>query len=264
MAAYDQIGDGYNQTRTADPYIVSRLLHFLSPREGQIFLDIGCGTGNYTNELYRSGLSMIGVDPSENMLHEARRTQPEIDWRNGVAEKIPAPNQSVDGVIATLTTHHWQNLPDGFAEIWRILIPGGRCVLFTSTPHLMRQYWLMHYFPEMMEHSNAVMPSLEQTVTALTKSGLSITAVEPYGIQPDLADKFLYSGKQNPNRYLDAEFRHGISSFRLFAGSEELRSGLNRLAADIESGRWNNISEKYQNEDGDYLFLVAEKPPRLF
>lgn len=259
MPAYDKIGGGYNQTRKADPYIVSRLLHFLSLGNSQPCLDIGCGTGNYTQALELAEAKMIGVDPSERMLKKAREFSPEMEWHVGASEAIPLPDNSVEGAIATLTTHHWEDLTTGFREVSRVLRPGGRFVLFTSTPHLMRQYWLMDYFPEMIAYSMTVMPSLEQTMVALSAAEISVVATEPYSIHPTLIDQFLYSGKQRPTLYLDPEFRNGISSFRLFANSEELRLGLNRLTEEIGSGKWKEIYERYQHDEGDYLFIIGEK-----
>ncbi|MEL6846516.1 MAG: class I SAM-dependent methyltransferase, partial [Bacteroidota bacterium] len=70
---YDRIGQGYNDTRQADPYLLSRMQTLLHCPVGEQVLDIGCGTGNYTIALAESGLSMIGVEPSEQMLATASR-----------------------------------------------------------------------------------------------------------------------------------------------------------------------------------------------
>lgn len=259
MPAYDQIGDGYNHTRSADPYLVSRLLDLLAPASGHTYLDIGCGTGNYTKALSKSGLKMIGIDPSIKMLNLAQRSTSEIDWRVGSAEAIPIGDEAVHGVVATLTTHHWRDLKAGFAEVARVLKPGGNFVLFTSTPHLMRRYWLMQYFPEMMLHSMEVMPSLERTMLALSPTSIQVCNVEAYDIKSTLTDQFLYAGKHQPERYLDPQFRQGISSFRLFADSTELVSGLTQLETDIASGKWQQIRKNFQHQEGDYVFLVGRK-----
>ncbi len=74
---YDQIGDGYNNTRMADGYLTERLAAFLQPQTDKAYLDIGCGTGNYTAALAGKGINITGVDPSEKMLEEAARRHPE-------------------------------------------------------------------------------------------------------------------------------------------------------------------------------------------
>jgi ubiquinone/menaquinone biosynthesis C-methylase UbiE len=68
---YNKIGSEYNTTRKADPYIAEKIYNFLAPEEGKTYLDIGCGTGNYTVKLEEMGVDFIGVDPSEVMLERA-------------------------------------------------------------------------------------------------------------------------------------------------------------------------------------------------
>ena len=49
----------------------SDLLTLLLPREGELILDLGCGTGDLANEINRSGAKIIGVDASEDMISQA-------------------------------------------------------------------------------------------------------------------------------------------------------------------------------------------------
>lgn len=80
-AKYDKIGIDYNHTRSADKYLTERLLYNLSPISGGRYLDIGCGTGNYTDKLQKKGFGFIGIDPSNEMLLKANQKNKEIDWR---------------------------------------------------------------------------------------------------------------------------------------------------------------------------------------
>ena len=47
-ARYDTIGVGYDATRRADPYIAGRLAHHLAIGAESTYLDVACGSGNYT------------------------------------------------------------------------------------------------------------------------------------------------------------------------------------------------------------------------
>ena len=85
-AKYDHIGQNYNRTRQADPYLTDQLYKHLQPQPERVYLDIGCGTGNYTHQLQKLGVNFIGIDPSEKMLTEARQKNPNIEWRKGIAE----------------------------------------------------------------------------------------------------------------------------------------------------------------------------------
>ena len=67
-----QIGVGYNNNRAADPYIAERIVAQLQPTSDGIYLDIGCGTANYTHYIAQKGFIFYGVDPSDIMLDIAK------------------------------------------------------------------------------------------------------------------------------------------------------------------------------------------------
>ncbi|MEH2308825.1 hypothetical protein [Nostoc sp.] len=68
-----------------------------------------------------------------------------------------------------------------------------------------------------------------------------------------------YTGKYHPEIYLDENVRSGISTFALLASADEIAAGYQRLAADINTGRITEIVNKYENNQGDYLFVIADK-----
>ena len=256
---YNKIGINYNQTRKADSYLTEQLLKHLNPIKGGLYLDIGCGTGNYTNELAKRGINFIGIDPSTEMLEKARHKNPNIRWEIGTAEKTSLPKDSLDGIIATLTIHHWTNLRAAFSELSRILKPKGKLVIFTSTPKQMKGYWLNHYFPKMLQASIIQMPTYEAVEDAMKLAGFEVTATETYNIRPDLQDQFLYCGKQNPELYFGEDIRHGISSFSSLAHKDEVEKGLASMRKDIDSGKIIEVMSSYVNDDGDYLYVVGIK-----
>ena len=256
---YNKIGVNYNQTRKADPYLTEQLLKHLNPTKDGLYLDIGCGTGNYTNEFEKRGFNFIGIDPSIEMLQNAHSKNQNIQWQIGTAEKTDLPKESVDGIIGTLTIHHWTNLERACSELNYILKPKGKIVIFTSTPQQMKGYWLNHYFPKMLEDSMVQMPTFKAVEDALLSTGLNVVTTETYSIKPDLEDQFLYCGKQNPELYFDESIRHGISSFSALANKEEVEKGLVNLRIDIDSEKINDIIKSYENDLGDYLYIIAEK-----
>lgn len=256
---YDTIGANYNSTRKADLFLTKKLIEHLKPNTSGVYLDIGCGTGNYTNALQLQGYHFIGIDPSELMLEKAKLLNDVIDWRTGTAEQTHLENASVNGIIGSLTIHHWRGLNKAFVEFHRVLKPKGRIVIFTSTPEQMRGYWLNHYFPKMLLDSIEQMPSLEAVRSAILNSGLIFKNTEPYFIKPDLEDQFLYCGKHNPELYFDAQVRHGISSFSHLSNKVEVEHGLENLKRDISSGEIQKIIQSYENHLGDYLYIISEK-----
>ena len=256
---YNKIGKDYNSTRKADPYIAGRLYDLLNPEPGNTYLDIGCGTGNYTIKLAEMGLQMIGIDPSELMLHEAQIKIASLVWKPGFAENIPLPDNSVDGAIATLTIHHWTDTEKAFSELARVLKPEAKLVIFTFTPEQEACYWFNHFFPEMMRKGMQRSLPLNSIREKASKSGLEIAQTEKYFVRDDLQDMFGYSGKNDPERYFDPALINGISYFSVYADAKEKEDGLRKLRECIDNGQFQKIKEKYENDLGDYLFVILKK-----
>lgn len=256
---YNKIGNGYNNTRKPDKYIVKKIIELLQPKKENVYLDIGCGTGNYTAEIAKDDFSFVGVEPSEKMLELAKTKSNKIIWKIGTAEAIPSENDVFDGIIGTLTIHHWSNLEKAFTELYRVLKANGKIVLFTSTSEQMEGYWLNKYFPRMLRESINQMPTFEKIKKAAEKAGFKIINTEKYFIQNDLEDLFLYAGKNRPKLYLDENVRKGISSFANLSLKEEVESGLAILENDIKSNQIEKTINEYENNTGDYLFVQIEK-----
>ncbi len=259
-ARYDKIGIGYDSTRKADKYLAQRMYYFInSEREDSLYLDIGCGTGNYTSTLNKKGLNFIGIDPSDEMLNKAKRKNTSVTWKKGSAENIYLNSDTVDGVLVSLTIHHWKDLDKGFEEINRVLKKQSKIVLFTTLPNQTKSYWLHHYFPKMIEDSIKILPRLEKIENAFKNANLEIIKKEPYFVKPDLEDWFLYCGKHNPEMYFNEEVRNGISSFSLIAHQSEIKKGLQQMKEDINTGKIVKIIKEFENELGDYLFIIGKK-----
>lgn len=257
--SYNTIGIGYNNTRQADPYLADRMYALLQPERDGHYLDIGCGTGNYTVALQKKGLRFTGVDPSDIMLTEAKAKSEDINWIKGTAEDIPLKNETFDGALGSLTLHHWQNIEQGFKELYRVLKPQGKLVFFTSLPEQTRAYWLTHYFSGIIEASSRSLPLLDTLKRCGDAAGFKFISLENYFVKDDLKDLFLQSGKHNPEIYFNEHVRKGISTFALLANKEEAEAGLKHLRKDIDSGIFPEIKRKYDNTIGDYCFIVFRK-----
>jgi ubiquinone/menaquinone biosynthesis C-methylase UbiE len=257
---YDRIGIDYNQTRRADPYLTSRLYHHLGASPQGHYVDVGCGTGNYTIALHqKGGIHLTGVDPSLLMLEKAKANCSDIRWVQGSAASLPLKQRTMDGALASLTIHHWPELDQGMQSIYEVLKPAARFVLFTSTAEQMEGYWLNHYFPGMLRDSIQQMPRLEAILQSLDRAGFLGLQQEPYFVKDDLQDLFLYAGKNRPHLYLDPKVRSGISSFADLSRREEVESGLRQLEQDLASGQIHEVIARYENTLGDYLFVIASR-----
>jgi ubiquinone/menaquinone biosynthesis C-methylase UbiE len=263
---YDKIGASYSRTRCADAAITATLAELLAVHAEGNYLDLACGSGNYTLALAALAGTWYGVDLSETMIRQARVQRPwhkhaqdaSVYWQLGTANALPYKNAFFDGVLCTLSIHHFSNLHRAFREAYRVMRQG-RIVLFTAFPKQMRGYWLCHYFPQMMKRAIAQMPTEARVTAALQSAGFEIERIVPFCVNNGLTDLFLYSGKARPEQYLDPEVRANISSFSELCNSKELASGLQRLQQDIASGAFAQVAESYRIGQGDYAYVVARK-----
>ena len=103
-------------------------------RAGDVILDIGSGSG--TDSLIASTLTgpggkVYGLDMTGAMLEKLRRNAAEMGATNvalleGNAEEIPLPDASIDVVTSNGVLNLVPDKPRAFAEIARVLKPGGR------------------------------------------------------------------------------------------------------------------------------------------
>lgn len=93
-------------------------------------VDLGSGPGDLLVELAARlpKASAIGVEPAAQVRQTASaRGVRSVDGR---AEAIPCPDRSVDLVVSTLSTHHWDDPVAAFREMARVLRPGGQARIY--------------------------------------------------------------------------------------------------------------------------------------
>ena len=107
-----------------------------------IILDLGCGTGSIYPELQHRfpAAHYIGLDLASGMVNYARdRCPDDCDWVVADAEAIPLASESVNLVFSSLAIQ-WCYRPEHlFAELARILRPGGFCVFTSLGPGTLRE-----------------------------------------------------------------------------------------------------------------------------
>jgi demethylmenaquinone methyltransferase/2-methoxy-6-polyprenyl-1,4-benzoquinol methylase len=96
------------------------------PTTGQCVLDLACGTGDLCRQLHTGGYLAIGVDLSFGMLAHARTTSPLLQ---GDALQLPFSDHSLDGVVSGFALRNFVDLDGVFAELARVVRPGGRIAL---------------------------------------------------------------------------------------------------------------------------------------
>ena len=82
-------------------------------------LEIGAGTANYTGALTASGLSVIALDRSPEMVEiGARKTS--VRWILSDVPALPFRTRSLDAIAGVNVLHHLRALPATLAECKRV------------------------------------------------------------------------------------------------------------------------------------------------
>ncbi|MGH3032839.1 MAG: class I SAM-dependent methyltransferase [Gaiellaceae bacterium] len=127
----------------------------------QRVLDVGCGTGRLATALAERGSRVWGVDPSEEMLRQARLAAGKsVGLRRGRGEELPFKEAWFDRAVLR-TVVHLLDRARALPELARVLVPRGRAVIATFAPEHFESYWLNACFPEVLEIDRARFPTAE-------------------------------------------------------------------------------------------------------
>jgi SAM-dependent methyltransferase len=222
---YDVIGADYARTRREDPRIAAVIHEALGDAESVV--NVGAGTGSYEPHDRR----VVAVEPSEVMIAQRRGgTAPAI---RALACPLPFDDRSVDGAMAVLTVHHWdEDQERGVRELRRVA--RGPVVILTYDAVVSARMWLMaEYLPEVAELDHRIFPT---SATLARWLGTSIT-VREVPIARDTPDWTLGSFWAHPERVLDAKARAATSGFARMRPDVVTRV-VEDVGRDLRDGTW--------------------------
>ena len=184
-------------------------------------LDVGCGTGRVSAALADRGAKVWGVDPSAEMLEVARSRVPSsVGLKEGRAEALPFRDAWFDGAVCMLSVHLLDR-PQAFAELARVLVPGGRLVVATFDPAHFDGFWLNRLFPTMRRVDLERFPRPGDLERELGAAGFELS-VERLSQRTSMAREHALERIRG---------RH-ISTFQLI-GDDEYRAGLERAEREL-------------------------------
>jgi SAM-dependent methyltransferase len=138
---------------------------------GRRVLDVGCGTGRVALALAERGCRVWGVDPSAEMLSEARaRAGRRVAFKRAEAESLPFRSGWFDRAVLRLVVHHVDR-SRALPEVARVLASDGCAVVATFRTDHIEGFWLNPYFPSLRAIDEARFPSPEALGEELRGAG---------------------------------------------------------------------------------------------
>lgn len=119
-------------------------------------LDVACGTGDLARAFAASAPRpslIVGVDFAPRMLQlAARRPRPGVHWLQADALRLPFAARSFAVVSCAFAVRNFQDARMGLAEMYRVLVPGGRAVIveFSLPSHRLLRGLYRLYFEQVM------------------------------------------------------------------------------------------------------------------
>ncbi len=229
---YDTIGIDYRNFRVPDARIAAQIDTSL---EGMAaIVNVGAGSGSYEPRDRR----VLAVEPSIEMILQRDATAAPVV--RAVVEALPLADGSFDAALAILTVHHWSDQAAGLRELARVA--KRRLVILSFLPDFCRFWLAENYLPELYELAAIGLPPVEFYEEVLG----SRARVDAVPVPHDCTDGFLCAYWRRPRAYLDPRVRQAISVFSRMKNPEP---GLERLRADLDSGRWNELHAELLEKD---------------
>jgi ubiquinone/menaquinone biosynthesis C-methylase UbiE len=177
---YDQsvVATTYDEARALTPARRRRWQRLLSAHVDRtaisLVVDLGCGTGRFSEMLAGElGAWVIGLDPSETMINQARRkpAMSPVVFGRASAHELPLPEGCVDLVFMSQIYHH---LPDPAAvarECRRVLHVGGYICIRTGTRE--NDVVLPNFFPAVRATLDADLPCRDEVRSNFAAAGFT-------------------------------------------------------------------------------------------
>jgi SAM-dependent methyltransferase len=121
---YAEMRPGWQPSSHVYQDLVAGLLDFRAR-----VLDLGCGRGGVMERLHPQAGFVAGLDPDIRSLREHRASG--VALACGLAEALPFPDDAFDLVCSSWVLEHVGHPQRAFAEVARILRPGGRFIFLT-------------------------------------------------------------------------------------------------------------------------------------
>jgi malonyl-CoA O-methyltransferase len=237
--SFERAASGYDRHAVLQREVGARLAQHLDPMriEPRTVIDLGCGTGEAFTELRRRFPSarLVGLDLAPAMLQQARARTPAWKRLFGAAntalacadaERLPLAAGSAQLAWSNLMLQ-WCDPEAVFAEVARVLEPGGLLIFSTFGPDTLKELRAAFAAVDSREHVNTFV-DMHDLGDALVRAGLAEPVMEMEILTLE------YASVEAVARDLKA-----IGAANALPGRPRGLSG---------RGRWRRMVERYERE----------------
>ncbi|ONK24281.1 SAM-dependent methyltransferase [Bacillus sp. VT-16-64] len=157
------------------------IVGLLHPQKEERILDLGCGTGDLSYEISKSGALVTGMDSSDEMIARAREKYPSIPFFMGNGETFRT-NEKYDAVFSNAALHWMKNAEKVVESIEQALLPDGRFVAeFGGKGNVQTVIWGItevlgqEYGVDAAKRNPWYFPSIGEYSALLEQCGLNVT-----------------------------------------------------------------------------------------
>lgn len=206
------------------------------PKEAEIALDMGCGTGEFSERLAQYGLEVTGMDISKKAIERCRekyKDRKNMRFEVQDIERTTWKEESADIIFFGGVLHHFPHRENVFKEAFRVLKKNGR--IFAFDPH----------------YYNLIIWIYRELLGVKTQKTENEVLIKPEEIKKELTEAgFTHiDAKGTANITFDVRYFKKLVPFPLYYGAH-IYNGIERAI------QWN---KQLEEKHGSFAITYAKK-----
>ena len=196
-----------------DIYWRKKFIQNLNIQDGNIVLDVACGTGDVGFEILKQNkIELINIDFAKNMLEIAenkakKRGIQNIQFIQGDAEKLPLENEEVDFLTIAYGFRNIVHYEKALAEFYRVLKPNGILGILEFSIPKSKIFGSVFKF-----YFHHILPRIGSLFSRSDAYRYLPESVDFFPSRDEICSKIINSGFKN-SRFIDVTF--GVSTIFL-------------------------------------------------